>query len=273
MTSSVCRLWCVGLIAVLGARGALAASQAGPVLSADGRLIKAVEGRLVQSGGRWLLELEAGIRQGPLVLEKGKTLEILPSATLEALAGAATQRPADRVRLTGLIQTYHGRNYLFVLSSVPLSGTATDANSVPLPASDRDPNREPAPLAAAKGDPLAIPESIQKKLAAYQANRRLAPPTATPIPAAPQALLDQVGRILQDQGKTFFLADGLGQNAVSSVFELLPSGTLESMEHLQSQTPEPVRFRVAGLATQYRQHRYLLIQRASREHSYGNFGR
>jgi hypothetical protein len=245
------------------------------MLPADGRLIKAAEGRLVQSGDRWLLELEAAIRQGPLVLEKGKTLEILPSATLEALTAAATQRPADRVRLSGQIQTYHGRNYLFVLSFVSLATTAAEAeaNSVPPPAADRDPNREPAPAAAAKGDPLSIPESIQKRLAAYQAARRLAPPTTAPTPAAPQALLDQVGRILQDQGKTFFVADGLGQNAVSSVFELLPSGTLESMERVQSQTPEPVRFRVAGLATPYRQHRYLLIQRANLEHSYGNFGR
>jgi hypothetical protein len=243
------------------------------VLPADGRLIKAAEGRLVQSGGRWLLELEAAVRQGPLVLEKGKALEILPSATLEALATAATRRPADRYRLSGLIQTYHGRNYLFVLSSVPLSTTAAEANGVAPPVADRDPNRGPAPPAAAKGDPLAIPESIQKRLAAYQASRRLDPPTATPTPAAPQALLDQVGRIVQEQGRTFFVADGLGQNTASGVFELLPSGTLESMEHLQSQTPEPVRFRAAGLATQYQQHRYLLVQRATREHSYGNFGR
>jgi hypothetical protein len=268
--------WIVLTLASLGAWSTLAASQAVPSLLPDGTLLKGIDGRVIRSGDRWLLEPEVGIRQGAAVLDKGKMLEILPSAALEALAAAAVQRPVDRYRLSGQIQTYHGRNSLFVLSFVALPAAAGDANSVTATAVDRvqEPNQVSGPNAAAKGDPLAIPEQIRKRLATYQATRQRQPsPTGTVAPASPRVLLDQVGLIVQDQGRTFFVTDGLGQNAQSRVFDLLPSGTLESMEHTQLQSAEPVRFRVAGLVTEYHKQPYLLVYRATREPHYGNFGR
>jgi len=242
----------------------LAASQTGPAVPPDGSLLKEAEGRLIRDNGRWLFEVQTpGIVPG-----KGKALDLLPSATLEALVADAAQRPEGRYRLSGQVETYHGRTYLFVTSFMPLTAGEADSNSVGTPLARQDPN--PAP---GKGDPLAIPEQIQKQLADYQAARQRSAKGTTTAPASLLVLLDQVGLLVQDQQRAFFVKDGLGQNATPGVFEVLPSATLESMERLQLQVPEPVRFRVGGLVTEYQGQSYLLLHRAVREYDYGNFGR
>jgi hypothetical protein len=247
----------------------LAASQTSPGVLPDGSPLKGVEGRLSKSGDRWLFELGTAVRQGPTLLDRGPTLEVLPSAVLEALVAG----PPDRVRLSGQVQTYRGRNYVFVTSFAPLA--AADANTAPLPPPGpaRDPNQASGPPPGGKADPLAIPESIQKKLAAYQATRQRSAKPAPVAAAIPQVVVDEVGLIVHGQERTFFVTDSLGQNAMPRVFDLLPCGTLESMEHVQSQAAEPVRFRVAGLVTEYQGRSCLLLHRAVREHDYGNFGR
>jgi hypothetical protein len=270
------RRWIVLSLTCLLARGGGAAtSQAGPALLPDGSLLKGAQGWLTRSGDRWLLELETEIRQGPVLLEKGRTLEILPSASLEALVAAAARRPGDRYRVTGQVQTYHGGNTLFLLSYVPLAARESDPNGPKTPPVDQadEPNHATGVGSAAKGDPLAIPEQIQRRLATYRATRQRSGVTAPAQAPVPQILLDQVGLVIRDQGRAFFVTDGLGQNTLSKVFDLLPSGTLESMEHIQSQAAEPVRFRVSGLVTEYRGRSCLLLHRAVREHTYGNLGR
>jgi hypothetical protein len=250
-----------------------AVSQTGPQPLPDGSLVKGVEGRLSKDGDRWLLELETPVGQGPTALNKGTALELLPSAVLEALVADAADGPQRRYRLSGQVETYRGRVYLFPTSFVPLASIATDANGVAASRSHQDPNRPPSPAVAGPADRLAIPEQIQKRLADYQAARQRSWRGRTVPPSRLQVLLDQVGVVVQDQQRTFFVTDGLGQNAMARVFEVLPCATLESMERLQLQAPEPVRFRVGGLLTEYQGRSCVLLHRAVREYDYGNLGR
>lgn len=253
----------------------LAVSQTGPAALPDGSLLRGVEGRLSRDGDRWLLEPETPVRQGPATPDKGTALELLPSAVLEALVADAAGRPEGRYRLSGQVETYRGRAYLFATSFVPLASSVTDSNGVasPVPRQGEDPNRIPRPVAAGKGDRLAIPEQIERRLADYQAARQRSASGRTIPSSTLRVLLDLVGVIVQDQQRTFFVADGLGQNAMARVFEVLPCGTLESMERLQSQVLDPVRFCVSGWLTEYQGRSCLLPHRAAREYDYGNFGR
>jgi hypothetical protein len=252
----------------------LAASQTGSGTLPDGSLVQGVEGRLSKDGDRWRLELETRVRHGTKILDKGTALELLPSGALENLVADAGQRPGDRYRLSGQVATYRGWCTLFATSFLPLAAETPDANGPSLlPNPGQDPNRTPGSALPGKGDRLAIPESIQKRLTDYQAHRQRAIGGTTRAPSRLQVLLDQVGVVVRDQQKTFFVTDRLGQNAMAKALEILPCGTLESMERVQSQSPEPVRFRIAGLVTEYEGGTYLLLHRAVREYDYGNLGR
>ena len=251
----------------------------------DGMWLRDMEGRLVRDGERWLFVPADPARQGSTVIGSGRILELLPSSVLEAVAAGPAQRPEARYLLSGQVQVYRDRSYLFataasLLNPPPASGQADANDPVTLKVRQgTDPNR--STLAGATGagpepaegaDPLAIPAEIQKRLAEYEVTRQRSTGTAL-IPVGLHVLVDEVGLIVPSQGKVFFVTDPLGLNAMPSVFELLPCRTLESMERVQSQSPEPARFRVAGLVTEYRRKPCLLLHRAVHEYDYGNLGR
>jgi hypothetical protein len=61
-----------------------------------------------------------------------------------------------------------------------------------------------------------------------------------------------------------------------ATFRLLPCQVLEQAE-LQSATgglrSDQIRLKIAGIITEYKGDKYLLLQRATRVYSHGNFGR
>ena len=84
--------------------------------------------------------------------------------------------------------------------------------------------------------------------------------------------------------RTEFVLDGLGLSVQQTAFRLLPCQVLEQAEQ-QSATgglrPEQTRLKIVGIITEYKggdpaswePDKYLLLQRATRAYSYGNFGR
>lgn len=70
-----------------------------------------------------------------------------------------------------------------------------------------------------------------------------------------------------------FVLDALGRNVRPVSLRLLPCEALELAELAQSVIPEPVRFKIAGIVTKYKGEKYLLLQKATRIYSHGNFAR
>ena len=71
-----------------------------------------------------------------------------------------------------------------------------------------------------------------------------------------------------------FTFDAVGfnvQTGKSSSFYLLPCQILERAELKQSSRLEHIRLKVAGVVTQYKGNKYLLLQRATEIYSHGNF--
>ena len=69
-----------------------------------------------------------------------------------------------------------------------------------------------------------------------------------------------------------FVFDALGRNAQEVSLRLLPCWALEGAGRQQSAELDPLRFKVAGIVTEYKGEYYLLLQRAIRVYSHGNFG-
>jgi hypothetical protein len=70
-----------------------------------------------------------------------------------------------------------------------------------------------------------------------------------------------------------FVPYALGWNLSEIRYELLPCTALEQTLQKQTQVLDPIRFSVAGLVTEFKGKKYLLLQRAAVVYNYGNFGR
>ena len=77
----------------------------------------------------------------------------------------------------------------------------------------------------------------------------------------------------RDEGRFIFVPDALGRNVQKLSLHLLPCEALELTELKIAAEPETLRFKIAGIMTKYKGDKYLLLERAKRTYSHGNFGR
>ena len=84
---------------------------------------------------------------------------------------------------------------------------------------------------------------------------------------------NRAGRVAVKNGVMFSRRMRLGRGVEKFAIKLLPCQKLEdAMAQVRSES-NPVRFNVAGILTRYKGEQYLLLQKATRMYSYGNFGR
>ena len=84
---------------------------------------------------------------------------------------------------------------------------------------------------------------------------------------------NRAGRIEVKNGTYVFEADALGRGVEKFAIKLLPCQKLEDAMTQVRNESNPVRFNMAGILTKYKGEQYLLLQKATRIYSYGNFGR
>ncbi|MHC4618781.1 MAG: hypothetical protein ACYTEQ_13640 [Planctomycetota bacterium] len=93
-------------------------------------------------------------------------------------------------------------------------------------------------------------------------------------------LIDRIGFMqergrkgLSKQGQADFVLDAFGRKLAGGSFVLLPCEALERAEHRQAAGLDRLRFKIAGIVTNYKGRRYLLLQKAIPVYSHGNFPR
>jgi len=246
---------------------------AGEQLLHDDYVIAGVDGRLVEAGpDKWAFEFESGINPGATgEVKAGQTLELLNSATLEKMVADAKERSDARYRLWGKVTKFEGKNYVFAVYFLGLRKVDRPAGQ---PQADSESKR--AASINAPNDILNIPAEIAAKL---QTSEVL---PAGETPAALQLKQDatfanRTGRVVEKNGgstgRYLFEPDGLGRGVEKFAIELLPCQSLEDAIAQIKSEPNPVRFNVAGILTKYKDGQYLLLQKATRAYSYGNFGK
>ena len=233
---------------------------------ADGKVIRQTNGGQVEGGsGKWLFEFETEVSDGKAILKAGEPLEFLKSSTLEKMVEDAKQRSDARYRLWGKITKFEGKNYIFATYFLAMRKIDRSAGQQAAEQKTRQSVNAP-------NDVLPIPEEIVAKL---QTSEVL--PTGE-TPAGLQLKQDTIfanraGRVVEKEGGFLFEPDGLGRGIEKFEIELLPCQALEeAIDEIRSE-PNPVRFNVAGILTRYNDRQYLLLQKATRTYSYGNFGR
>ncbi|MBN1806443.1 MAG: hypothetical protein JW837_14435 [Sedimentisphaerales bacterium] len=146
---------------------------------------------------------------------------------------------------------------------------------------DEDPPGAKAASQTVVGDPndlLAMPKEISERLSDRRIVRprteRQAPKTKKIDVERDTVLADRSAFLVErSNGQPVFVLDALGRNTRPVSLRLLPCEALELAELIQSAVPEPVRFKIAGIVTKYKGEEYLLLQKAVRVYSFGNFAR
>jgi hypothetical protein len=85
-------------------------------------------------------------------------------------------------------------------------------------------------------------------------------------------LVDEIGRISVGADGPILTPNAFGWNVGAAQYRLLPCKMLEQAQQTQAASPEPLRFNVAGIVTEFKGRKYLLLQRAARV-QLRNFGR
>jgi hypothetical protein len=231
-------------------------------------------------------QLDSDISDGKAAVVKGTKLQILPSATLERMIADANKRSAMNYRLWAKITSYRGKNFIFPIYFLPLTKPREPkqtGSEIKIEAkTSRQTQRTKSDDTKERTDGLEIPSEITAQL---QAGLRISSIRTAGQQAYKQdtILIDRIGSISTDilhdtydvktNTQYYFAFDAFGRNVNPAQLGLLPCKALESAEWLQSFSPEPVRFKVAGIVTEYKGQKYLLLHKATRVFSHGNFDR
>jgi len=251
---------------------ATAAKTNGDKLLPDDYVFAGVDGKLIQTASdKWVFEFESAANIGGVEIKAGQALEMLGSATLEKMAADAKEQTEPMFRMWAKVTKFEGKNYLFAVYYLSLRKTDR-------PAEEKEQNDVNTATQAvnAPNDVVNIPAEIVALLKTSE----VLPTTEAQATRAEELQLKQdtifanrAGRVAVRNGGYVFEADALGRGIGKFTIKLLPCQKLEDAITQVRSESNPVRFNVAGILTKYKGEQYLLLQKATRMYSYGNFGR
>jgi hypothetical protein len=236
----------------------------------DGFGLTGVDGKLSSTDGKWFFEFDSEVSDDMGQIGAGSIIELLPSTALEKITADAQKRAEANYRLWGNVTKYRDRNFIFPIYFLPIS--AADGQIKPEGSSTSQ--QQKAKIAINEpNDVLAIPEEIVGKLKTrrilrHEELKQGLQLKQDSILADRTALLDK-----QAGDEPVLVLDALGRNIPQVSLRLLPCEVLERAQGEQSAEADPVRFKIAGILTQYKGEYYLLLQKAIQAYSHENFGR
>ena len=246
----------------------------------DDYVFAGVDGKLIQTApDKWAFEFESAANIGRVEIKAGQTLETLHSSTLEKMAADANERTEAMFRIWAKVTKFEGKNYLFAVYYLSL-------RKIDRPAEEKgqnEVNTVTQALRQSSGQAVNAPNdvvNIPAEIVALLKTSEVLPTTEAQATRAEELQLKQdtifanrAGRVAVKNGDYVFEADALGRGVDKFTITLLPCQKLEEAITQMRSESNPVRFNVAGILTKYKGEQYLLLQKATRMYSYGNFGR
>lgn len=259
----------------------------------------------------WFFKLTSDANDYRAVIKAGTKLELLPSATLEKMTADEKTRSTTAYRLwNSRVTKYKGKNFIFPGYFMPLSKadksepeqsqrrkvSRGESQSKPQEPNEIQPGQERQRQLELDepNDVLSMPQEIIEKLKARReksilsrqpsadsndvsvdkpATKKKSPDAQSYSRSFDSVFVDRTGFLIeQDGGRPVFVPDALGRNVQKLTLHLLPCTVLELTEQKQAAEPEKLRFKIAGIMTKYKGDNYLLLEKATRTYSHGNFG-
>jgi len=195
-------------------------------------------------------------------------LAMLPCSVLEQMTGLAGEENQLRVELSALFTNYKHANYLFSVFFLPIKDG--DAPPEPTP-DDKDDDAEDDDAETEEPDSI-IPTEILKQIKENKAPdlkkfQQIAEVTGD------IHLIGRAGFLSKRNGRYIFSPDAFGRNIDNKQFVLLGNTMLARAERQMAREPGRERYNVSGLVTVYKGKTYMLLRRANRTFTHGNFTR
>jgi hypothetical protein len=276
------------LLCILSSTSFLNARSGKQVLLRDGLILRGTAGKLIgpDSNDIWFFELNSPISDNNVTVKEGEKLELLPSSVLETMIeDVKTHTPASYQLWNANITKYKGKNYIFPSVFIRVRPVAKVQPSEKAKEKDGQ-----SSSTIDSNDSALLPLDIAEKLNAARQDfdktgQRIADSNIVTIDTIKQelekirqsnpdkVLIEEIGILGEsDKNGTTFTLDSIGRNVDFTTFLLLPCEALEQAQVRQSQSPDPVHFKVSGLITKYKGNNYLFLYKAAQLYSQGNFG-
>lgn len=269
----------------------------------EGFVIEGLEGTVKKSEqtGKWIFISDTDISDGKYVIKTPTPIELLPTSTLEKITTIVKDTPESdtdgstdligsldphaprkikpkkttdvpddfttNVKLWARVTRYNNKNFLFPYLFLPVS----ESIQPPAPQQKEQPEKETDPPQNNETDSILPPDimaALKPKRTVDLAKMKNILETEGDV-----LLVDRTGFLKDQQNIKTFTIDGLGRNIEDFSFHLLPCETLERTEIDILATYTRKRYKVAAIVTKYKNQYYMLLQRASRTYSHGNFAR
>jgi hypothetical protein len=226
----------------------------------DGFVLDGVDGQITHQGDKWFFTVYEQTTDGRGFITN--PAEILPSSMLEKLASVVTDKN-NSFKIFGKLTTYKDKNYVYL--SYFLHVVNVEVNDPNAPAQP--------PVKHDTNETQIIPDDALALLKPT----RVINLTELRRPSGVESdgiLTDRTGFLeVAKDGSCYFGFDGMGRNVDLLELPLLQCQVLEEMESLKKETAFPVRFKIFAIVTKYKGKNYLLLQRAARMYTHGNFAR
>ena len=187
----------------------------------DGFELKSAEGLLSKNAktNKWFFSSDEDINDSRAIIKAGKTIEMLPSSTLEKMTADMEEDLSIPVRLWARVTKYRGKNFLFATYFVPMSETTEKQQPKPRPTEDK----QGKPAIEPQEDSI-IPADIMEKLRPKRVVN-LAKLKKVVEVEGDVTLANRTGFVAGDERAKAFKIDALGRNIEDISFELLPCET------------------------------------------------
>ena len=258
------------LLALLIAASAFGADKPAPaVIVEEGAFIDGVEGLLKKEPQTDLWQFvpdEPIVITEEITIAAGTPLAMLPCSVLEQMTTLAGEESQLRLELSALFTRYKHSNSLFSVFFLPIEDGDPQPAPTPEPDGDKAEGTEPE---TQEPDSI-IPTAILKQMKANKAPdlkkfQQIAEVTGD------IHLIGRAGFLSKTNGSYIFSPDAFGRNIDSKEFLLLSNSMLATAEKEIAGEPGRERYNVSGLVTEYRGKTYMLLRRASRTYTHGNF--
>ena len=225
----------------------------------DGLMLDGIDGKISSENGLWYFSVFESLTDGKGSLVADTAVQILPSGMLEKLAGAVSDENKN-FRIWGKFTKYQNRNFIYLSYFIPVIET------------NQPPSAEEEPDFADANEEKIIPDDVLAMLRPKRTINlaELKKPLST---GSDGIIADRTGFLKKTQDGFYFNFDAIGRNIDSFSLPLLNCEVLENIIKQQNSSAEPLRFKISAIVTGYKGKNYMLLQRATRAYSHGNFAR
>jgi hypothetical protein len=224
----------------------------------DGFVIDGIDGKISLNGDSWFFRTFEPLTDGKGSLSPQTDVRILPSSMLEKLSTVVTPEK-NSYRIWGKFTEYEDKNFIYLSYFLPITAEEVNEPNEMLPAPDANEEK-------------IIPDNV---LALLRPTRKinlaeLKRPLST---ESDGVITDRTGFLRKSEKGFYFDFDALGRKFDTLSLPLLYCESLEIMYKQQQLSPVRLRFNISAIVTSYKGKNYMLLQRAIRAYSYGNFAR